>query len=528
MTGAAALAREHELELEECQTRARQSLLNFTCYTKHDFEVNWHHRLLCRYLNAFVRGQISRLLIQAPPRHGKSELVSRRLPALILGQNPDAEVICATYNQKFASSLNRDVQRVMMTREYRELFPGTRLNERNIRTVADGTWLRNAEMFEVVGRKGKYVAAGTSGTLTGKGGDFAIIDDPVRGWEDAISATRREAVWEWYSSVLLTRLSMVNRICLTLTRWHEDDLAGRLLEKMRADPEADQWVIVNLPALKEGAANECDDDPREVGEALWPTRFPRERLLKVKSNNEQVFNSLFQQRPAPIEGNIIKTAWWKRFKTWPDRTTMDELLLSIDLPFKRRESKRGATDYAAFGIWGRRGADIFLLHVVRRRMGWIEQAETAEQLVRDWPDLIAKLVEAKANGDALIAQLRQEKVPGLIAVNPRTDKVNRAWAASPLVRAGNVWIPDASLASWVDEFVQEWAVFPAGANDDLVDMTTQALLYWSGAALAAAPVGFSKASAWLGADREHTVPWLSPAEQDDDDEDNMARSIALR
>lgn len=530
MTPAEALVREHELELEECQYQARRGLLSFTCYTKPDFEVSWHHRLMARYLNAFIRGQIPRLIITAPPRHSKSEAVSRRMPALLLGQNPDLQVISATYNQKFASRLNRDVQRIITSPQYRELFPDTRLSERHVRTVADGTWVRNSEMFEVVGRSGYYLCAGIGGGIAGNGGDVAIIDDPCRSWEDATSKTKRDGIWEWYTSDLYTRLSKVGRISLTLTRWHEDDLAGRLLAKMKSDPEADKWTIVNLPAIKEGTDRECPDDEREPGEALWPERFPVKRLMQVKHNNEMVFVSLYQQRPAPLEGNIIKTAHWRRFKTWPERSTMDEMILSIDLPFKRREAKKGGTDYAAFGIWGRRGTDIFLMHLTRRRMGFTEQEETAVALIDKWPEVIAKLVEAKANGDALIDKLRKT-VPGLIAINPRTDKVNRAWAVSPLVRAGNVWIPEDTLAPWVEEFIAEWAVFPAGTHDDIVDCTTQALNYFSGDAhhQGAVPIGIDKESAWLGESGPSgdLQPWLSPAE-DDADNVEVARSIALR
>ena len=533
MKASEALERELALEQEDFQARARKGLLNFTLYTKPDFEISWHHKVLCKYLNGFIRGQIPRLLIMAPPRHTKSELVSRRMPALILGQNPDLEVISATYNAKFASRLNRDVQRIITAPRYRELFPGTRLNERNIRTVADGSWLRNAEMFEIVGRKGYYLAAGIGGSLTGSGGDVAIIDDPVKDWKSATSDTERDNVWEWYSSVLYTRLSKVGRVCLTLTRWHEDDLAGRIEAQMKADPEADQWTIVRLPAIKEGTKSECPDDLREPGEALWPERFPVPRLHKVKHVNESIFVSLYQQRPAPLEGNIIKRAWWRRFKVFPARASMDEVLLSIDLPYKRKKKTKKApgSDYAAFQIWGRRGPDVFLLDSVHGRMNFDEQLAAATKILEAWPEAMAKLVEAKANGEALINQLRK-KVPGLIGVNPLTDKVNRAWAISPFVKAGNVWIPDPSIAPWVEEYILEWAVFPAGANDDQVDATTQAILYWFGTMLqqGAPPISFTKESYWEGASGgETSLPWLSPAEdpvtQDDDD---VVRTIALR
>jgi predicted phage terminase large subunit-like protein len=431
------------------------------------------------------------------PTHN-SELVSRRMPAFVLGLEPDLQFISASYGFSLAKRMNRDVQRIMTSAEYRELFPGTRLNEKNIRTVADGTWLRNSEMFEVVGHKGYYLCAGVGGGLTGSGGDIAGVDDPFKDWKDAFSPVKRENIWEWFTAVLQTRLSKRGRTCITHTRWNEDDLAGRLQLWLKNDPDMrKRWRVVILRAIKEGTPDEHPDDPREPGEALWPERFPLEKLERVKKLNPMVWVSLYQQRPAPPEGNIVKNHWWKFFRVWPDRSSLDEVILSADLPFKKKLSAKGGSDFASFQIWGRRGADFFFLDHVRARMGYVEQEETFLRLVRDWPEAMAKLIEAAANGEALIDRLRG-RIPGIIAVTPRGDKLTRAMAVAPVAQAGNMWLPHESIAPWVTEYLAEWSVFPAGANDDQIDGTSQAILYFSNRINVAdcAPVSLEKTSQW--------------------------------
>ena len=249
----------------EHERAARSNLFDFTCYTYPGYAGNWHHRLICSYLDLFVAGEIKRLMIFAPPRSGKSELVSRRLPAFILGHDPDAWIIAASYGADLARRMNRDVQRIIDSPEYRRLFPDTQLWGKNVRSVADGSFLRNSDLFEVVGHKGYYMGVGVGGSLTGMGGRYLLIDDPVKNRKEANSATYRQAVEEWYTSTFYTRLAPGGNILIVLTRWHEDDLAGRLLEKAKSDPAADQWTVITLPAVAEEPV--AAYDPREPGVA---------------------------------------------------------------------------------------------------------------------------------------------------------------------------------------------------------------------------------------------------------------------
>lgn len=488
---AEAIAREYELEKEDARDRARGGLLNFTCYTKPDFEVVWHNRIICRELNAFCMGDTENLLLCCPPRVGKSEIVSRRMPAFMLGREPDLEFISASHTDSFAKRLNRDVQRVITGGRYQELFPETTLNGKNRVTVADGSWLRNSNIFEVVGRKGYYLCSGVGGNLTGSGADVANVDDPFKDWKDAYSEVKRESVWEWFTSVLLTRLSKRGRTCVTHTRWHQDDLAGRLEAWIKNDPDmAKRWKVVILRAIKEGSPDEHPDDPRDPGEPLWPERFPLDRLQRMRKLNPAVFISLYQQRPSPPEGNIVKNAWWKVYRTRPSLSWFDTIVMSIDLPFKKRKGKdpkkaAKQTDFACFQIWGKKGVDVYLLDQVHDRMSYVEQKATFKRLLKEWPSAEAPaswnahLVEAAANGEALVSEFEKE-VPGLIRKYPKDDKVSRAEAIAGFVEGGNCWIPHESIAPWVSNWLLEWAVFPAGANDDQVDATTQAVTHLLG------------------------------------------------
>ncbi len=236
--------------------KARRSLLEFTRYTKPDYEVSWHHRLICQRLDALLRGEIRRLMVFAPPRHGKSELISRRLPAYYLGRDPDASIIACSYSAELAARMNRDVQRIIDDPAYARLFPATRLWSSQVRTVAKpGTWLRNSDLFEIVNHRGVYRAAGVGGGITGMGATLGIIDDPIKNEEEAYSATVRRNVLDWYKSTFYTRLEKDSRIVLIMTRWHRGDLAGALLEEAAATPDADQWEVLSFPALAQGGGH---------------------------------------------------------------------------------------------------------------------------------------------------------------------------------------------------------------------------------------------------------------------------------
>lgn len=396
-----------------------------------------------------------------------SELVSRRLPAFIFGRDPDARIIAASYSADLASRMNRDVQRIIDSPLYAEVFPETALNGTNVRTLATGSYLRNSDIFEIVGHSGSYRGTGIGGGITGLGGDWLILDDPVKNREEADSATYRERQWEWYTSTFYTRREKNARILITLTRWHEDDLAGRLLERAASDPNADQWTVLSLPAIADGELH--TDDPRQPGQALWPDKYNETELTKIKTAvGSRNWEALYQQRPAPAEGGTFKRGWWQFYREPPSR--FDELLQSWDMTFK---DTKGA-DYVVGQVWGRVGADRYLLAQTRDRMNFPTTIQAVRTLSAQWPAAHLKLVEDKANGPAVIDSLRKE-IGGLVPVMPQGSKEARAAAVSPQIEAGNVYLPDPSIAPWIGEFIEECAAFPNGAHDDQVDAMTQAL-----------------------------------------------------
>lgn len=275
---------------------AKRNLLDFVTFNKKDYQVNWHHRLLCSYLDKFVRGEIKRLMVFMPPQHGKSELVSRMLPAYILGKNPKTKIVLASYSSDLSSSFNRDCQRIMDGEAYKEIFPETKLNASNIVTVAKGNWLRNSDIFETVGYGGFLKTTGVGGSLTGTPADIAIIDDPVKDSIEAMSGTFQYRNWNWYNDVLYTRIHNDSKILITQTRWDVNDLSGKLLDRMKEGGE--QWTILCLPAVK---VEHNDLDPRQIGEALWENRHGIEKLMQVKSQSIRTYESLYQQNPQPTQ-----------------------------------------------------------------------------------------------------------------------------------------------------------------------------------------------------------------------------------
>lgn len=236
-------------------------------------------------------------MVFMPPQHGKSELVSRNLPAYILGKNPKSKIVLASYSSTLSSSFNRDCQKIIDSENYRDVFPETKLNRSNIVTIA-GSWLRNSEIFETVGHGGYLKTTGVGGSLTGTAADYAIIDDPVKDSIEAMSATYQVRNWDWYNDVLYTRIHNNTGILITQTRWNVSDLSGLLLKKMESDG-GEQWTILCLPAVK--INNENEEDPRLMGDALWPQRHSLEKLAQVRSQSIRTYEALYQQNPRPTQ-----------------------------------------------------------------------------------------------------------------------------------------------------------------------------------------------------------------------------------
>ena len=297
---------------EKLLRESRTSLLTFTKSTMPTFEPAGFHRNYYSLLNDFAEKKIMKMMVFMPPQHGKSEGSTRRLPAYILGRDPDRKVAVVSYSAPKARKFNREIQRVIDTPEYHEIFPDTALNASNVTAIA-GSWLRNADECEIVGRRGGFKTVGVGGPLTGDPVDTLIMDDIYKDHKSAWSPTVRESVEDWYDTVAETRLHNDSQQLIVFTRWHQNDLAGKLLEQQGifhpvTNPRG--WVVVVYQAIKVGKPTEYD--PREEGEPLWPERHNLEKLIAVRSRNSHVFESLYQQDPKPLEGLMYENG----FKTY--------------------------------------------------------------------------------------------------------------------------------------------------------------------------------------------------------------------
>jgi len=448
-------------------------ILAFTKLTYRDYQINWHHRVLAKYLNDFAQKKILRLIITMPPRHGKSELTSRRLPPLIHGMYPNDEILTVSYNGQLASDMTKDVQRIMDMPEYKEIFPTVRIPNDG----GTGGYKRTANEHEIMPYQhedrlwtwhtGSLKSAGVGGSFTGRGGDWVLIDDPVKNREDADSLTFRESLWKFYSSTIRTRLEKNASILLTMTRWHDDDLAGRILNLAKSDKDADQWTVLSLPAIKENDL--FPEDTRAIGEVLWPDKYDLKSMMSTKASiGSRDWQALYQQKPAADGGNIIQEKWFKFYDKLPDK--FDSIIQSWDFAVK----DKATSDFTVGQVWGKIGPDKYFLDQVRGRFDFPTACNKVLMLSEKWPTGIKKLIEAKANGPAIMQTLRKQ-ISGMVEVEPRGDKISRVHAISPEFESGHVYFPSKAIAPWIGDYINELISFPTAVHDDQVDASTQAI-----------------------------------------------------
>lgn len=456
--------------------KAQNNLAHFTTHTMPRFNVNWHHKIMWTYAHAWLRGDIPFLMVEAPPRHTKTEIFSRRLPAFIFGKYPDSQVISCAYGSDLASKNNRDVQRIIDSPEYQSVFPGTKLTSSGSMSRQGIRALRNSTEFEIIGHRGYYRSAGVGGAITGMGADYLIIDDPFKNRKEADSKTYRDSVWDWWSSTAFTRLEKNSRVLIVNTRWHEDDLAGRLLSQSKGGDEFSlPWVRLRLPAVYEPGDKDhpaCPEDPREIGDPLWPWKYDQKRLKQIEATVQlRDWHAMYQQRPSIEEGGIIKKKYIKYFDKYPPR--LSRIIQSWDLSFKEGLNN----DFVVGSVWGEFAGDFYLLDMFRERCGFVDACEAIKAMSKKWPNALAKLIEEKANGAAVMDALRREKILGIIPIVPAESKEARLWSVEPIFRGGNVYFPHPMLAPWVQIAVDELVKFPNARYDDFVDTSSQGLDY---------------------------------------------------
>jgi predicted phage terminase large subunit-like protein len=450
-----------QLDREYCDRK----FSNFVMHTMPTYKQGWFNQQLCEVLQKFYNdveaGKQPRVIIQAPPRHGKSQLVSRQFPAWCFGQNPNLNIIASSYSSDLAKRMNRDVQRVMedipFTDAYGQFLPS--MKDKQVKT---------SDLFELVSGSGAYRSSGVGTGITGMGADIGIIDDPVKDAKEANSETVRNSVWEWYTSTFYTRLSPKSGVLLCMTRWHEDDLAGRLIAEMSKG--GDQWEVISFPAIAE------EDEPmRKKGEALHPERYPVDNLDRIKrAVGTQVWNALYQQRPSSKGGDVIQTSWFNRYKVLPR-------LKSAFIVGDTAQKKGQANDYSVFMVMGEGyHGGMYVIDLIRGK--W-EAPELTQKLKDIWSKYSAEhslegvYLEDKSSGTGLIQTIQSEQMIPIKGLKADADKYTRLLGVQGYIESGYVYLPDG--APWLLDFLDECEKFTktdSHKHDDQVDTLVYGLI----------------------------------------------------
>jgi len=426
------------------QKMGRESLLAFCISQSENFETPAHIRQIAEKLEAVERGEINRLMIFMPPRHGKSHLATENYPAWFLGRNPDKNVILASYGQNLANDFGRKVKNKIESPIYREIFSDVQLSKDS----------KSKSQFSLT-TGGSYFAVGVGGAITGRGGDLIICDDLIKNSDEARSTTYQNSQREWYQTTLRTRLMPGGAIVLIMTRWSDKDIASWILEN---DDEG-EWEVLSLPAISED------------GKALWPERYPIDELHRLKKQlGSKNFSSLYQQQPSPDEGNVIKRNWIKYYRKVPE--FIGRTVISVDTTF----TDRPTSDNCAICVLGRSRSseNIYVLDFKVDKMNFVKALENIKKMKEKFPKATV-VIEKSANGEALIETLRTN-TSDVIGVSPKGSKVSRILNVAPSIEAGQVFFPSPDIRFDVSDQIEELVTFPDGKHDDFCDSLSQGIL----------------------------------------------------
>ena len=441
---------------------ARRSFIDYLAYTN---GPTWKRTRFAEYvagqLQEFIESDTGNaydiLVLESPPQHGKSMNVTEALPSYCLGRHPDWRVILASYNDETAERFaRRNKEKVVSCGE--SLF-GISIGEVNRAT--------EFELKAVGGAiPGRLISRGMLAGITGNPANFLLIDDPIKNRTEADSPTRRQQIWnEWLNS-LKSRLAAGAKVVVIMTPWHEDDLAARLL----ATETNIKLVRLPVEAELDDPMGRAEGEPLcpELGkDAGWLAQF-KESYLRDPEGGPRAWSALYQCSPRVEGGNLVQRSWWKYYNP-KEVDVFGTEVISVDAAFKGNDNN----DYVAIEVWGKRGNDYYLRYCMNRHMDFPQTLQAIRTVKFLYPRAMAVLIEDKANGSAIIQTLQREMF--CIAVNPKGGKEARVNAVSPAIESGHVYLPQGE--AWVSAFVDQFTVFPAGKNDDMVDSATQALSY---------------------------------------------------
>lgn len=454
-----------------------------------EYHFNWFHELLADYLEKWANKEIRKLAIFVPPQHGKSTFSSILTPAFIHGHQPKAKVVCASYIQTISAKFCRATQDVMRTDAYHKFFPGTMLPKESIERNGE---LQNQAFYETVGHKGSYKAVGIEGGLTSDTVEFGIIDDPIKDRKTANSAAYRDALWNWYIDVFRTRLNNDSCELMLFTRWHQDDLAGRLFDPKNEhydEKRAKEFKIIVLPALKEAdnvtypiPGIERVPDPRKAGEALWPEKHSAEAHEDDKRNNPYTFASLKQQRPSPLAGGLLKRSWFQVIKKeeLPFNPGDPAKPIPVHFIIDGAFSEKAQDDPSAIiAYWVYQG-NLYIKHCISMKLTLDKYLPFLNRYFQQQGHGVGSRIriEKKSSGPALSRMLSTEQygqwsTEGVSTLMVSWGKYTRGEFATPALASGKVFVIQ---GSWNEHFISQCTTFPNDVNDDEFDCLCFAVL----------------------------------------------------
>lgn len=452
---------------------ARGGILPFTCWTKPNYRINWHHRLIAEKLDRFMRGECKRLLISAPPQAGgKSELVSRRMPALILGREPTAQVLCGSYAADLIQTMSRKCRAIMEQPEYAELFPKVKV----------GGKLKSKEDDWETSTGGRYMCAGVNGGFTGNPGDYVLLDDLIKGRQEANSPTIRKRAWGFIEDDILSRIGAHGSCLLMATRWHDEDPTGMILSMMENDENAEQWETLFIPARLDSEEDRVPGDPRQIGDPMWPWYYAGKRddipaneqielakqfLARWEARNPLGFSSLAQQKPTPLKGSMFGRDWFK-FISRPEIPSGMRLIRYWDRAATLPTPKNPNPDWTAGALVGMHNDELYILDMVHFRGDSAENRRVVRQTAEQDGPGVAIVIEHEGGSSGVDSfdeyQLRVLKGFPVSPDRPSGEKALRAAGWSALAKTGHVYLV---RGQWNADFLTEAVSFPNGKKDQI-------------------------------------------------------------
>jgi len=450
-----------QLELQ-ARNNSRESFSYYMRFVDPEYDQQWFHKLIADKCQDLYEGKFKKLMIFVPPQHGKSTIVTQNFPAWCLGKNPNLRIAGCSYSASLAETFSRILQRNIECEYYNRVFPDVK--------IGGAGYVKTSSEFEVNNKKGSYIAASVCGTLTGKRVDIGIIDDPISSALEAYSPTYRNRIWEWYNMVFDKRLHNDSKQILMMTRWHEDDLAGRLLKQ-----EPDEWEVIILPAIKE--ENNNDYDIRQIGETLWENRHSIDRIVSGKNRSSKAFYALMQQQPTVEGGNIVKRDQFQiisldRFNQLSKNKAPE---FFIDTAFTEKTTNDPSAIISCVII----GYDLYIRNAKKVRLEFPEFIKFLKQwtIENNYQYSSSVRIEPKANGISVVQQLKRDtglnisEIKSALLSESKETKLN---ASSNTIDCGHVFLVD---GPWVDEFIDEVCGFPAKPHDEYVDLLCYAIDY---------------------------------------------------